>query len=393
MAAKPSKISKKSSKSKSTEEEEVKKSSTAIEKDVVSQEQEQPESSAKKSSKKKKKSKKNKESNDAALKSSSEKQREVEDKKKTESSKKKEKSFEKSTNNPGESESEEEDDDMKLTLEALDAISDYEDSDEEGNGEGSVDEGDEQMDHENDEWDAKALALRKAIQDGSFLAGLKKVTSKNKRGKGADERDEGVAEKMEDEMEEVEIDDDDEEEEEEELAQEEEETSTSDQGERNDDVEEEEEDNEEEEEQKFKAIALRTALQSTDRRLPWEETFAIVPPTPLPFGQADTAGGKKRKRDSVDEEDGDEEDTVIDIHDDLKREVAFHDCALEAVHLARAKCVKAGIPFTRPEDFFAEMVKTDGAFVFHYLLNFGMHSLGDLPFIRLSIENRLQFCY
>ena len=51
---------------------------------------------------------------------------------------------------------------------------------------------------------------------------------------------------------------------------------------------------------------------------------------------------------------------VVDIHDDLKREVAFYDTALEAVHLARGECERAGIPFTRPDDFFAEMIKTDG---------------------------------
>merc|ERR1719215_1267276 len=33
--------------------------------------------------------------------------------------------------------------------------------------------------------------------------------------------------------------------------------------------------------------------------------------------------------------------------------------ALESVHKARKECNKAKIPFSRPEDFFAEMVKTD----------------------------------
>ncbi|OEU16528.1 eukaryotic rRNA processing, partial [Fragilariopsis cylindrus CCMP1102] len=49
----------------------------------------------------------------------------------------------------------------------------------------------------------------------------------------------------------------------------------------------------------------------------------------------------------------------LDIHDDLKREVAFYNTALEAVNLARPKCQEFGIPFSRPEDFFVEMVKTD----------------------------------
>jgi rRNA-processing protein EBP2 len=51
--------------------------------------------------------------------------------------------------------------------------------------------------------------------------------------------------------------------------------------------------------------------------------------------------------------------TVVDVHDDLKREVAFYDTALESVTLARAQCATANIPFARPTDFFAEMVKSD----------------------------------
>mmetsp|Transcript_18606 Transcript_18606/g.38193 ORF Transcript_18606/g.38193 Transcript_18606/m.38193 type:complete len:523 (+) Transcript_18606:76-1644(+) len=361
MAAKPGKKSKKSSKSKSAEEEEVKKSSTAIEDEVVSQAQEDPESSAIKSSKKKKKSKKSKDFKDAELKSSLDEPREAASKK-TESSKNKKTSGKESTNNYGDSANEEDDDDMKLTLEALDAISDYEDSDKDGNGEDGFDEDNEQMDHDNDEWDAKAQALRQAIQDGTFIAGLKKITSKNKKGKRGNGGGKDDVEEVEIEAEEVEIDEEEDEEKEanEELAKDEEENSRSVEERGDEDMEEEEEEeDEEEEEQKFKALALRTALQSTDRRLPWEETFTIVPPTPLPFGQTDTAGARKRKRDSVDDENEQEVDNVVDIHDDLKREVAFHDCALEAVHLARVKCIKAGIPFTRPEDFFAEMVKTD----------------------------------
>ena len=74
----------------------------------------------------------------------------------------------------------------------------------------------------------------------------------------------------------------------------------------------------------------------------WAETFDIVPATPLPFDKkADPEG-------------------FVDIHDDLKREVTFYDIALEAVNEARLRCKAHDIPFTRPDDFFAEMVKTDG---------------------------------
>ena len=93
-----------------------------------------------------------------------------------------------------------------------------------------------------------------------------------------------------------------------------------------------------------KALSVVAAeLTSIQSKLPWAETFVIVPPTPLPFG-----------------ENGDPESNPLDIHDDLKREVAFYNTALEAVNLARPKCQEFGIPFSRPEDFFVEMVKTDG---------------------------------
>ena len=59
----------------------------------------------------------------------------------------------------------------------------------------------------------------------------------------------------------------------------------------------------------------------------------------------------------------------LGIHDDLQREVAFYDVALEAVLEAKVLCHKAGIPFTRPDDFFAEMVKTDGTLLLDQLIS------------------------
>lgn len=89
-----------------------------------------------------------------------------------------------------------------------------------------------------------------------------------------------------------------------------------------------------------KALAVVTEeVAASKKAWPWAETFDIVSATPLPFGH---------------------DETSVNIHDDLKREVAFYDMALEAVQEARTKCQQAKIPFARPEDFFAEMVKTDG---------------------------------
>eukprot|EP00814_Leptocylindrus_danicus_P002266 CAMPEP_0116019008 /NCGR_PEP_ID=MMETSP0321-20121206/8977_1 /TAXON_ID=163516 /ORGANISM="Leptocylindrus danicus var. danicus, Strain B650" /LENGTH=296 /DNA_ID=CAMNT_0003489489 /DNA_START=47 /DNA_END=937 /DNA_ORIENTATION=+ len=50
---------------------------------------------------------------------------------------------------------------------------------------------------------------------------------------------------------------------------------------------------------------------------------------------------------------------VAEVHDDLKREVAFYDLALAAVLKARTKFKEVNVPFSRPDDFYAEMVKTD----------------------------------
>eukprot|EP00934_Nitzschia_sp_Nitz4_P007859 Nitzschia sp. Nitz4//scaffold35_size145790//69072//70379//NITZ4_003027-RA/size145790-processed-gene-0.236-mRNA-1//-1//CDS//3329549115//7849//frame0 len=211
----------------------------------------------------------------------------------------------------------------------------------------------------------KAKNLRKALEDSKF----EKLIGQLKKSSGDDDEDfeeatlgdsdEEENEEMEDDEEEVDAEDDEEEveeadeDDEEEQDEEEEEEEAVDEEE----AEEEEAENEEEDEssedeadakqQKMlknnagsaKALAVVTAeLASVHNKLPWSETFAVVPETPLPFERAEEP---------------------IDIHDDLKREVAFYQSSLEAVHAARALCKKEGIPFSRPEDFFAEMVKTD----------------------------------
>lgn len=53
-------------------------------------------------------------------------------------------------------------------------------------------------------------------------------------------------------------------------------------------------------------------------------------------------------------------EAIEDIQDDLQRELAFYAQSLEAAKLGRAALLKEGVPFTRPNDYFAEMVKSDG---------------------------------
>lgn len=50
---------------------------------------------------------------------------------------------------------------------------------------------------------------------------------------------------------------------------------------------------------------------------------------------------------------------VPDANDDLNRELAFYKVCQAAAMTARSTLKKEGVPFTRPGDFFAEMVKTD----------------------------------
>ncbi|KAI0157897.1 Ebp2-domain-containing protein [Hypoxylon sp. FL1284] len=53
-------------------------------------------------------------------------------------------------------------------------------------------------------------------------------------------------------------------------------------------------------------------------------------------------------------------DGIEDIQDDLKRELAFYAQSLDAARRARALLRAEGVPFSRPPDYFAEMVKDDG---------------------------------
>ncbi|QIW95300.1 hypothetical protein AMS68_000818 [Peltaster fructicola] len=50
---------------------------------------------------------------------------------------------------------------------------------------------------------------------------------------------------------------------------------------------------------------------------------------------------------------------IADIDDDLNRELAFYKQSLDAVKEARSQLKKEGVPFSRPTDFFAEMVKSE----------------------------------
>jgi len=53
-------------------------------------------------------------------------------------------------------------------------------------------------------------------------------------------------------------------------------------------------------------------------------------------------------------------DVVLkDADDDLEREKTFYDMAIKATNMGLDRLHEDDIPYTRPEDFFAEMIKTD----------------------------------
>ncbi|TDZ28289.1 rRNA-processing protein EBP2 [Colletotrichum spinosum] len=53
-------------------------------------------------------------------------------------------------------------------------------------------------------------------------------------------------------------------------------------------------------------------------------------------------------------------ESVPDVQDDLQRELALLSQSLEAARKGRSLLLKEGVPFSRPADYFAEMVKDDG---------------------------------
>ncbi|KAK9239300.1 eukaryotic rRNA processing protein EBP2-domain-containing protein [Lipomyces kononenkoae] len=55
----------------------------------------------------------------------------------------------------------------------------------------------------------------------------------------------------------------------------------------------------------------------------------------------------------------DEPTAVSDANDDLTRELAFYNQALAAATKGRSALLKEKVPFSRPEDYFAEMLKSD----------------------------------
>ncbi|KAK2598976.1 rRNA-processing protein EBP2 [Conoideocrella luteorostrata] len=52
-------------------------------------------------------------------------------------------------------------------------------------------------------------------------------------------------------------------------------------------------------------------------------------------------------------------ESIPDVSDDLQRELAFYAQCLEAAQEGRKRLLAEGVPFSRPKDYFAEMIKED----------------------------------
>ncbi len=221
-------------------------------------------------------------------------------------------------------------DEDRLTLQALDEI--------------SSDEDDVYDEEDKEQWNAEAQALRQAISDGAFNHLLMK--SKGKANvEGSDYIEDDIDEEDEGHHDGDQDDSDGHHSAEGELAKTNGEDTHSD--------DDESEDREKESKMTTNSTAIHgkalaavyDELQTTKKGMAWSECFVVITDKPLPFGGSGADG------------------SPLDIHDDLKRELAFYNMALDAANEARIACGQSGIPFSRPDDFFAEMVKTDGEFM------------------------------
>ncbi|KAK5167430.1 rRNA-processing protein EBP2 [Saxophila tyrrhenica] len=88
----------------------------------------------------------------------------------------------------------------------------------------------------------------------------------------------------------------------------------------------------------------RLTINNTAALLRSLKSFAL--PSSLPFSAAQTVISAEPVE-------------IPDVEDDLNRELAFYKQSLDAVKDARTRLKKEGAPFSRPADYFAEMVKSE----------------------------------
>ncbi|KAI0015514.1 eukaryotic rRNA processing protein EBP2-domain-containing protein [Xylariomycetidae sp. FL0641] len=93
----------------------------------------------------------------------------------------------------------------------------------------------------------------------------------------------------------------------------------------------------------------RLTINNTAALLTSLNRISIPTDKSVPFSSHQTVVSSKRTGDEIE-----------DVQDDLKRELAFYAQNLEAAKQARKLLKAEGVPFARPTDYFAEMIKDDG---------------------------------
>ena len=112
-----------------------------------------------------------------------------------------------------------------------------------------------------------------------------------------------------------------------------------------------EDEGEREEEHQMEAAALASFVPARAARAPGAVQSRWAAPA--------ARGHIGRPLDWVENLDCCEQPLEVEDVDDDQREVAFYNIAKAAVHTCSAKLKDAGVPYKRPEDYFAEMVKSD----------------------------------
>ncbi|KAI1284503.1 eukaryotic rRNA processing protein EBP2-domain-containing protein [Xylaria sp. FL0933] len=94
----------------------------------------------------------------------------------------------------------------------------------------------------------------------------------------------------------------------------------------------------------------RININNTTGLLNTLKRFAIATDDSATFASHQSVSSKEPTADAIGE----------DLMDDIKRELAFYAQALDAAKRGRTLLKSEGVPFSRPTDYFAEMVKDDG---------------------------------
>ncbi|KAI0514443.1 eukaryotic rRNA processing protein EBP2-domain-containing protein [Xylaria bambusicola] len=105
-----------------------------------------------------------------------------------------------------------------------------------------------------------------------------------------------------------------------------------------------------EEEREDLVPRTRININNTTGLLASLKRFAIPTDDSTTFASHQSLASKEPTADVIGE----------DLMDDIKRELAFYAQALDAAKRGRALLKAEGVPFSRPTDYFAEMVKDDG---------------------------------